>query len=158
MEKNKKFIRVSFNNIWKYIQAADTLKEFTENFIKEFKVNNQKNNYFLFSRDKTLRTTKIENDETYQKYKNYFLKYPNLIEPYFTEEEKPIFTKYKCSECKINPIEGIMYICLNCENYTLCQKCENSCGEIHGHPLLMLRKEKYLEDFKKLIEDKDGII
>ena len=155
MESNNKFIRVCFNNEGKYIQAAETLNEFKENFIKGFHIDNNNKNYFLFCRDKSHRTTKIESEESYQKYKNFFIKYPKLIQPFFIEEEKPSFKNFKCSECNMNPIEGIMYKCLNCKDYNLCEKCEKNFGEKHGHPLLMLRKEKYLTDFKKHLNDND---
>ena len=44
-----------------------------------------------------------------------------------------------CNECK-NKIIGIRYKCCFCNDYDLCEKCENICGPEHNHPLLKIRR------------------
>ncbi len=44
----------------------------------------------------------------------------------------------KCNICGICPIVGIRYKCLECNDYDLCENCEESMG--HEHPLLKLKK------------------
>ena len=97
---NKKFIRVTYNNIGHYIQEADTLEQFTENFVKEFKLDTKRKNFFLKCKDSAHRITKIEKEEAYKKYINYLIKYPKLVEPFFTAEDKVIHKNTICSECK----------------------------------------------------------
>ena len=91
----------------------------------------------------------------YKEYMKYFVKYPKLIEPFFTSEEKVIHKNTQCSKCGKNPIEGVLYKCLNCKKYDLCQNCEKIYGEKHGHNFLKLRKENYLQELEKVIETKN---
>ena len=51
-----------------------------------------------------------------------------------------------CNECK-NDIIGIRYKCCICENYNLCEKCENESGPEHNHPLLKIRKPELCPSF-----------
>ena len=60
-----------------------------------------------------------------------------------------------CSECGQTPIEGIRYHCLVCQIYDICPKCEEKCGEKHGHQLLKLRRPHDLDKYLKLIYKKD---
>ena len=155
---NMKFILVKYENKGHYVQEADSLEQFKRNFLKEFNINSKNKNFFLSCRDAAHRITKIENDDIYKKYKNYFVKYPKLIFPFFTSEEKVIHKNAKCSKCGLNPIEGTLYKCLTCDKYDLCQNCEKIFGEKHGHNFLILRNEKYLDDLKKIINDKNNKI
>ena len=150
---NKNFILVKYENRGLYVQEADTLEQFKQNFFKEFKIDSKSKIFSLSCRDAGFHTTKIENDNIYKKYINYLVKYPKLIQPFFTSEEKVIHKNIKCSECGISPIEGILYKCLNCEKYDLCQNCEKIFGEKHGHYFLMLRKEQYLKLFKNKLQN-----
>ena len=154
--QKKKFILVKYKNQGLYVEEGDTLEQFKHNFFKEFRINSKSKIFSLSCRDKCFHTRKIENEDVYKKYINYLVKYPKLIQPFFTSEEKVIHKNTKCSECGISPIEGILYKCLSCKKYDLCQKCEKIFGEKHGHNFLMLRKEQYLKLFKdKIKEDKD---
>ena len=155
-KSNKKFILVKYEDKGLYVQEGDTLEEFKQNFFKEFNINSKTKNFFLSCKDAAHRTTKIENEDTYKKYINYIVRYPKLIQPFFTSEEKVIHKNSRCSGCGINPIEGILYRCINCEKYDLCQKCEKIFGEKHGHNFLVIRKEKYLQDLEKAIKDKNN--
>ena len=154
--QKKKFILVKYKNQGLYVEEGDTLEQFKQNFFKEFQINSKSKIFSLSCREKGFHTRKIENEDVYKKYINYLVKYPKLIQPFFTSEEKVIHKNTKCSECGISPIEGILYKCLSCKKYDLCQKCEKIFGEKHGHNFLMLRKEEYLKLFKdKIKEDKD---
>ena len=151
--QKKKFILVKYKNQGLYVEEGDTLDQFKQNFFKEFRINSKSKIFSLSCRDKCFHTRKIENEDVYKKYINYLVKYPKLIQPFFTSEEKVIHKNTKCSECGISPIEGILYKCLSCKKYDLCQKCENIFGEKHGHNFLMLRKEQYLKLFKDKIKE-----
>jgi len=110
---NKKFILVKYEDKGLYVQEGDTLEEFKQNFFKEFNINSKTKNFFLSCKDAAHRTTKIENEDTYKKYINYIVRYPKLIQPFFTSEEKVIHRNTKCSECGVSPVEGILYKCLS---------------------------------------------
>ena len=60
---------------------------------------------------------------------------------------KIIHINAKCSQCGQSPIEGKRYYCLKCQSYNLCSKCEKKYGEKHGHPLLMLRRTQYMDEY-----------
>ena len=53
----------------------------------------------------------------------------------------------QCSQCKIFPITGIRYKCIECPSYNLCEKCEMQFGRNHGHCLLKLRNNTDIEFF-----------
>ena len=151
---NKKFIRVTYNNIGHYVQIADTLEQFKSNFIKAFNLDLKTKKFFFKCKDPSNRITKIEKEETFQKLRKYLIKYPKLIQPYFTSEDIIIHKNKICSGCGISPIEGIMYKCLCCAKFNLCQNCEKKYAEKHGHNLLVLRRDNYLNDLAKIFNDK----
>ena len=155
LKASKIFILVKYENKGHFVEKADTLEQFKQNFFKEFKINTTTKNFLLSCKDAAHRTTKIENEDKFKKYINIFVKYPKLVEPYFTSEEKVIHNNTKCSECGLNNIEGILYKCVKCKKYDLCQKCEKVYGEKHGHNFLVLRKENYLNDLEKAINSKN---
>ena len=47
----------------------------------------------------------------------------------------------KCEACFMEPIVGIRYKCSECENYNLCEKCEEKNGqeEFHGHDFIKMK-------------------
>ena len=154
MEKNKKkkLVKVRIGKERRYIEIGDTLQQFRENFLKEFKLKtNNSIDYILSCKDKANRIVKIDKEETYQELKKYLVNFPKLIEPYFTQKQSEIHNNSKCMECGLSPIIGIKYQCMKCANYELCSDCEKNLGEKHGHPLLKLRKAEYLEKFKSII-------
>lgn len=44
----------------------------------------------------------------------------------------------KCDKCRTINIKGIRYKCAICENYNLCQNCEEVWSSTHGHPFYKL--------------------
>ena len=55
---------------------------------------------------------------------------------------KTIHQGIKCNICLKNPIVGYRYKCLICDNYSLCEECEerNSVKEFHPHSFIKMRK------------------
>ena len=51
-----------------------------------------------------------------------------------------IHKNYECDVCKMHPIKGIRYHCLECKDYDLCEKCEEKVN--HEHPLYKIKNEK----------------
>ena len=47
---------------------------------------------------------------------------------------KTIHNNIKCNNCLINPIIGIRYKCIKCDNYNLCELCEEINEESLNHP------------------------
>ena len=68
------------------------------------------------------------------------------------KDEKNIFhIANVCNEC-INPIDGIIFKCVVCDNFHFCEKCEEKFGFQHGHPLLKIKNPKeasFLFKFEK---------
>ena len=60
-----------------------------------------------------------------------------------------IHSGIKCHDCQVFPIVGIRYKCLKCQNFDLCEQCEEKNGKDHGHPLLMLRNTYQTDLFEK---------
>ena len=152
--QNKKFVRVTYNDIGHYIEVADTLEQFKANFVKSFNLDFKTKNFFLKCKDPSHRITKNEKEETFQRLRKFLIKYPKLIQPFFISEDISIHKNKSCSGCGICPIKGIMYKCLSCSKFNLCQNCEKKYAEKHGHYFLMLRKENYLNDLAKICNDK----
>ena len=150
MEKKakKRSVKVRLGEERRYIEEGDTLEQFKENFKKSFKIKSNENDFTLSCLDKANRVTNIEDEKTYQKLINVIINNPKLIEPSFIPKKRAIHKYSKCSECGVSPIEGIKYECLRCKSYELCSICEKKYGEIHGHPLLKLRKAEFLEKYK----------
>ena len=54
--------------------------------------------------------------------------------------DQPIHNGIKCNLCGTNNIRGIRYKCSICDNYNLCEKCEENSNHDEDHILLKLRK------------------
>lgn len=65
--------------------------------------------------------------------------------------KKEIHNNSKCSICDMSPIVGTRYLCLECEKYEMCEECEKKLGEMHGHQMLVLRRNKDLELYKNCV-------
>jgi hypothetical protein len=53
----------------------------------------------------------------------------------------------KCNRCGFSPIIGWRFKCSICENYNLCEDCEESSGYKHGHPLIKIYNSKMQKQF-----------
>jgi hypothetical protein len=68
--------------------------------------------------------------------------------------------KINCKGCHVKEIVGNRYKCCVCEDYNLCENCENLLGLKHGHPFLKLREDikgldkKIAKEENKKIEEK----
>ena len=51
-----------------------------------------------------------------------------------------IHKNYECDICKMHPIKGIRYHCLECNDYDICEKCEEKFS--HQHPLYKVKNDK----------------
>ena len=159
-KKHKRLVKVRLGHQGRFIESADSLLGFTQNFKREFKIKEDAD-YILSCKDKTNKITNIESEETYDKFKDFIINFPKLIEPSFIPNPKPKIKKdeitthknTKCSVCEVSPIKGIRYKCLYCTAYELCSLCEKKFGEKHGHPLLKLRKAEDLEKYGKIINE-----
>ena len=65
---------------------------------------------------------------------------------------KEIHTGIKCQKCFMNPIIGIRYKCSQCNNYNLCEQCENENSESNEHPHVFL---KYIKKEEQILLDEE---
>lgn len=71
--------------------------------------------------------------------------------------KKFIHENMKCSFCNASSIKGILFKCITCTSYNLCEKCEKSQGQKHGHNFLKIRNNKDLQILKeKYSKDSDS--
>ena len=61
---------------------------------------------------------------------------------------KTVHKKIKCEHCFIEPIVGLRYKCSICQNYNLCEKCEEKNEETqkHSHDFIKIRNEEKNND------------
>ena len=141
-----------------------------ENEIKELKQKLEENNKNIENKEKTIEESKIKikNYENkikdyekeiinykseiekskldIKKYKEIEEKYNNQMSQMILKQEKYEHKDIKCEKCLMDPIIGIRYKCLECEDYNLCEKCEeeNSNNNFHDieHNFIIIRKTK----------------
>ena len=67
---------------------------------------------------------------------------------------KTIHHGIKCEKCGNNPIIGYRYKCSVCNNYNLCDKCEekNAENQEHKHNFIKIRNEEKIEEDNKVEE------
>lgn len=58
-----------------------------------------------------------------------------------------IIQKFTCNECGMFPICGFRYKCAVCDNFNLCENCEEEKGTRHNHPLIKFRYTLMEEEF-----------
>ena len=63
------------------------------------------------------------------------------------KDGKIIHLGIKCNLCKCENIEGIRFLCGICQDFNICQKCEEKFGKSHGHPLLKIRIPELAPNF-----------
>lgn len=124
--------------------------------IKEYEKENEemKNKIKEYEKEKILNDNRIkklkENEENLNKeiseLKIKETKYIEIIKNN-KKEKKPtcntIHNGIKCEKCFKEPIIGYRYKCIQCDNYNLCQDCEekNAINEDHPHYFIKIRKE-----------------
>jgi hypothetical protein len=57
---------------------------------------------------------------------------------------KTIHNNIKCQVCSMNPIIGFRYKCCSCDNYNLCEECEekNEISQNHPHDFIKIKHEE----------------
>ena len=60
-----------------------------------------------------------------------------------------IHSKVMCDECGMLPISGWRYKCILCDDYNLCENCEEKIGRKHWHPFLKLTSSVHLKEFNE---------
>ena len=58
-----------------------------------------------------------------------------------------IHSKVMCDGCGMLPISGWRFKCSICDDYNLCENCEERLGREHDHPLIKLRYSLMLKQF-----------
>jgi len=63
-------------------------------------------------------------------------------------KSKTVHKKIKCEHCFMKPIVGLRYKCSICQNYNLCEKCEEKNEETqkHSHDFIKIRNEEKNND------------
>ena len=105
--------------------------------------------------DKLISNTIIKNNQLISSYIEKINKIEEIKQNYFLSKivqskisMSACDTKHygiKCEKCKINPIKGIRFKCNICDNYNLCEKCEddNQNEQFHdlSHEFIRIRKQ-----------------
>ena len=53
----------------------------------------------------------------------------------------------RCEGCGLEPLVGWRFKCSICDDYNLCENCEESIGCKHSHPLIKIYYSSMLKDF-----------
>ena len=107
-----------------------------------------------------------ENEKELNEYKRQKEQLEKINKEYLTQKEssicKTIHNGIKCQKCFRNPIVGYRYKCSECQNYNLCQDCEelNSINVVHPHNFIKIRNElnenynngNYINDNNNIIQ------
>ena len=115
--------------------------------------------YFKKIKDDYLEKIKKITEEKFQLYKNELYELEKKRNDQFKEKENEnnilkndlllisesnniIHKDIICRKCGLNPIKGILYKCSDCEEYYLCEKCEeiNYIDKLHPHYFIKIRK------------------
>lgn len=87
--------------------------------------------------ESNLRVSQILSQSTIKKVENMVKEEKNNKKNEIDSVE--IHTGICCSSCGIYPIVGKRYHCVYCDDIDYCEKCEEKIGDIHDHPLYILR-------------------
>lgn len=121
----------------KKIEESKKLEENKVNKLEEH-INEVINNSINIFKDKLINESKIKYSEILSQsrinLKNEEEKKENNIEIKSLEKHPGV----KCNECN-NEIIGDRYMCVFCEGFNYCSKCEEVKGNIHGHPMYKLK-------------------
>jgi len=75
-----------------------------------------------------------------------------------SKKSNVIHKEIKCNKCEMNPIVGIRYKCADCNDYNLCEKCEeeNFINNVHPHNFIKIRK--FIENIQKPNKENDYLL
>lgn len=59
----------------------------------------------------------------------------------------------ECSVCKVLPIRGKRYKCMICNDFQICQNCEND--DVHAHPVIRMTSPIKKEFEEKIDKQQD---
>lgn len=68
---------------------------------------------------------------------------------------KTIHNDIKCNNCYKEPIIGYRYKCLTCNEFNLCEECEEANESSNAHPHLFIKMAKYVQDINKISPKKN---
>ena len=139
MKKKIKEYEKENEEMKKKIKEYEKEKKLNDNKIKEFEKNEEK----LKNKISSMKEEhKIEIDEISNKFNEEKNK---LIEIENNKKQicKTIHHEIKCQKCFKEPIVGYRFKCSECNDYNLCEDCEekNSINEDHPHFFLKIRNE-----------------
>ena len=126
--KNKKLEDIIKENEKKFNECINNKDN--ELKIKKEKINKKQEKMLELA--KKLEENKKEMNEYKKKYNDLLVNLKNFVH-----------NGIKCEKCFVEPIIGYRYKCSKCENYNLCQKCEekNAVSGEHSHFFIKIRKE-----------------
>ena len=145
IQNNNNFIKIDSNNLGNIDSSEINLIKFDKN----------NSNSFVFEENK-----EIEEDEFNKNIENIISSNidnikDDIIHSILLESSKIqqktkinkvnptnnyIHKNYECDICKMHPIKGIRYHCLECNDYDICEKCEEKFS--HQHPLYKVKNDK----------------
>ena len=145
IQNNNNFIKIDSNNLGNIDSSEINLIKFDKN----------NSNSFVFEENK-----EIEEDEFNKNIENIISSNidnikDDIIHSILLESSKIqqktkinkvnptnnyIHKNYECDICKMHPIKGIRYHCLECKDYDICEKCEEKFN--HPHPLYKVKNDK----------------
>ena len=53
----------------------------------------------------------------------------------------------RCEGCGLDPFVGYRYMCAICDDYNLCENCEENFGKKHRHPFIKITSPYLLDSF-----------
>ena len=145
-KKNEEYQKIMKEEIEKGLKERyenELKKEMSKmNDILKEKINNNinklKNQYNQDFEKKQNEFTQKLNEMREIKLKSNLEKKNNNLKPTCNTVHKGI----KCKKCFQEPIIGYRYKCSVCNDYNLCEKCEEEKSEEHPHDFIKIRKEK----------------
>ena len=162
MKNNYNNLKIEYNKLKVVIKDIEEYKKEIQKLNLELKekdseIEKIRNNFTKAIKDKS------EKEKNYNELKNKFEQYKisinNEILLLKNKNErskcKTIHENIKCQRCFQEPIIGFRYKCSKCNNYNLCQNCEEDNSINNDHPHLFLKiKNELLENTTILNEVK----
>jgi len=145
-------IQIENEEMKKKINQYEEEKKINDNKIKEIETNKEN----LINEISSLQENhKNEKDEMSNKFNEEKNKYIEIIKKINKEKKSKCNTEHhgtKCQKCFKEPIVGYRFKCSECNDYNLCEECEeqNSIKEDHPHLFLKIRNELFEYSYKCL--------